>query len=285
MKSDTLKYEDDGLVFLETGSWAEEKYRLLSYYLSLFSTGMKTKWHKRVYIDLFSGPGCVRIKRSRNNLRGSPLLALSVRDPFDNYIFCEKDPESMETLRKRVESFHPDADVSYVHGDCNQKIDEILSHIPKHSTSQRVLSFCFVDPPDIGIHFRTIRALASANSVDFLILFALGMDVKRNIPNYMKKTSNKIDLFIGAYDWREEWAESRKSDNNLPRFLINQFERQILSLDYQKSSKVNTKQIRIPVKNVYLYHLAFYSRNQRGLEFWDKSLRGSSNQEVLEFSE
>jgi three-Cys-motif partner protein len=191
----------------------------------------------------------------------------------------------METLRKRVEKHHPDADISYVHGDCNQKIDEVLSYIPKHSTSQRVLSFCFVDPPDIGIHFRTIMALASARFVDFLILLALGMDVRRNIPNYMKETSNKIDLFIGMDNWREEWAESRKSDSNFPRFLIKLFERQIFSLGYQKSSKVNSKQIKIPVKNVYLYHLAFYSRNQRGIEFWDKSLKGSSNQEVFEFSE
>jgi three-Cys-motif partner protein len=284
VKSSAVKFEDDSLPFLETGAWAEEKYRLLAYYLSLFSTGMKAKW-ERVYIDLFSGPGCVRIKRSHNNLRGSPLLALSVRNPFDKYIFCEKDAESMETLRKRVEKYHGDADVAYVHGDCNQKIGEVLSCIPMHSTSHRVLSFCFVDPPDIGIHFRTIRALASAKFVDFLILFALGMDVKRNIPNYMKKTSDKIDLFIGTDNWREEWAESRKSDSSFPRFLINLFERQIFSLGYRKSSKVNTKQIRIPMKNVYLYHLAFYSRNPRGIEFWDKSLKGSSHQEVFEFSE
>jgi hypothetical protein len=35
--------EDDGLICPEVGSWAEEKYRLLSLYDELFSTGMKDK--------------------------------------------------------------------------------------------------------------------------------------------------------------------------------------------------------------------------------------------------
>jgi len=40
---------DDGLICREVGKWAEDKHGLVSLYAKLFSTGMKNKWHERVY--------------------------------------------------------------------------------------------------------------------------------------------------------------------------------------------------------------------------------------------
>ena len=53
---------DDGLTFAEVGSWAEDKYRLVAIYDKLFATGMKDKWDKRVYIDLFCGSGISKLR-------------------------------------------------------------------------------------------------------------------------------------------------------------------------------------------------------------------------------
>ena len=92
---------DDGLPIPEVGGWAETKYRLVSLYDSLFSTGMKRKWDQRVYIDLYSGSGYSRVRHSDKILLGSPLLALSVADPFDKYIFCEEDPLALTKTRLR----------------------------------------------------------------------------------------------------------------------------------------------------------------------------------------
>jgi len=77
---------------------AETKYRLVSMYDQLFSTGMKNKWGKRVYIDLYAGAGYCRIRGTSTILKGSPILALTVQHPFDKYIFCEKDPELLAAL-------------------------------------------------------------------------------------------------------------------------------------------------------------------------------------------
>ena len=60
--SKELVAEDDGLPCPDVGSWAEKKYRLLSLYDELFSTGMKNKWDQRVYIDLYAGAGYARVK-------------------------------------------------------------------------------------------------------------------------------------------------------------------------------------------------------------------------------
>jgi three-Cys-motif partner protein len=92
-----LDAQDDGLYHGdEVGPWVEDKHRLVSLYETLFSTGMKHKWGARVYIDLYSGPGMVRVRGTEKFLWGSPLLALQVRDPFDKYIFCENNDVALE---------------------------------------------------------------------------------------------------------------------------------------------------------------------------------------------
>src|ERR1700722_2229255 len=98
-----LVAKDDGLYCGESvGPWVEDKHRLVALYETLFSTGMKRKWDVRVYVDLFAGPGIVRVRETGKLLFGSPFLALQVKDPFDKYIFCEKNPLSIEALTARV---------------------------------------------------------------------------------------------------------------------------------------------------------------------------------------
>ncbi len=97
----------DGLPCSEVGSWAEDKYKLLWLYDTLFSTGIKNKWDCRVYLDLFSGPGIVRVRDSNKLTCSSPLLALSVQDKFDKYIFCETNGKYLDALRRRIDLHFP----------------------------------------------------------------------------------------------------------------------------------------------------------------------------------
>jgi hypothetical protein len=48
---------DDGLYIPEVGPWSENKYEILHHYNHMFSTGMKNRFHNRIYIDLFSSAG------------------------------------------------------------------------------------------------------------------------------------------------------------------------------------------------------------------------------------
>jgi three-Cys-motif partner protein len=131
---------DDGLTCSEVGKWAEEKHGLVSFYAKLFSTGMKDKWHERVYIELYAGSGYSKIRETSRKIAGSPIQALTLEHPFDKYIFCEKNSKNLDALKVRVEKTAPLAKVTYVLGDCNQRIDDILAEIPPHSPDHRVLS-------------------------------------------------------------------------------------------------------------------------------------------------
>src|SRR5208282_1230010 len=116
---DDAPAHDDGMVAPDVGAWAEEKHRLVSLYSTLFSSGMKTKWSKRTYVELYAGAGYSRVRGTSKFILGSPILALRVNDPFDKYVFCEERANKLEALKVRAKQIAPHANVAYVHGNRN----------------------------------------------------------------------------------------------------------------------------------------------------------------------
>ena len=274
--------ENDGLPSMEVGSWAEGKYAIVALYDKLFSTGMKDKWDTRVYIDLYSGPGLVRVRGSNRFFWGSPLLALGVTDPFDRYILCESDPQYLEALRARVRMRFPRANVEFVNGDCNERIDQICAAIPTPSIANRVLSFCFLDPFDISIRFSTVRRL-SIFYMDFLFLLALHMDANRNLEYYIRAENSKIEEFLGLSDWRERWYKAPSRLGGFPQFLAEEYSKQMEGLGYLPVPFYKMKPIRSDDRNLPLYRLALFSRHERAYQFWDEVLQYSTDQRDFGF--
>jgi three-Cys-motif partner protein len=265
----------DGLITPEVGLWAETKYRLFSLYDTLFSSGMKRKWDKRVYIDLYAGSGISKIRGTQRLVYGSPLIALTVQNPFDKYIFCEKIQENLEALRQRTKRISPNADVEFVHGDCNLKVNEILARIPVASPTSTVLSLCLVDPYNLGINFQTITQLAQ-RFTDFLVLLALYMDANRNYSLYIDEKSTKMDEFLGNKTWRARWMKAQESRLSFPRFVADEYARSMEELGYLPPPQM--KEVRSNDKNLPLYHLAIFSRHNRAHEFWNEVLKYSTDQ-------
>ena len=260
---------DDGLLYAPVGSWGVQKYKLVSMYNELFATGMKAKWQTRVYIDLFAGPGKARIKGTDRMVCGSPLLALSLPDRYDKYIFCESDRDNADALQRRVSREFPTANVSIIQGDCNAAVGEIANLIPAHSKQNRVLSFCFVDPFSLVIQFSTLKKLAE-HFMDFLIVLALSMDGVRNVSTYVENNNRRLDEFLGNNEWRSLWSDAQKRGLSIQRFLAEQFAEGMISLGFKRESLSTMIEIRSDDKNLPLYHLAFFSRSDKGYEFWKK---------------
>lgn len=270
--------ENDGLIAPEVGAWAEDKHRLVSLYSTLFSSGMKNKWSRRIYIELYAGAGYSRIRGGSRLILGSPLRALQLNDRFDKYIFCEERRENLNALKTRAQRIAPDADVSYVSGDCNSRVSEILAAIPKGSAQDTVLSLCFADLFDISLEFATIGALATARFVDFLTLLALGMDANRNYEHYLKEDSNKVDKFLGSDNWRTRWTTAQWDAVKFTRFLADEFTKSMANLEYIPPPYYTMKEVRSHEKNLALYRLALFSRNDRAYRYWDEVLKYSTDQ-------
>lgn len=270
--------EDDGLITPEVGSWAEYKYRLVWNYAKIFSSSMKSKWIL-AYIDLFAGAGHSKIEGTSTIIPSSPLLALDLPSRFNKYIYCDIDKEKLEVLNKRINVNYSTADVSYVNGDVNEKIDSIISSIPMHNRDSRVLSFCFVDPYNMkNLNFQTIRKL-SEKYVDFLILIPSYMDAHRNPSHYLKESSTRIADFTGNVDWRDEWKAAERKSWKFGSFIVDLYGKEMEKIGYNYSGLSDTVQIRYFANNIPLYHLAFFSRNKNiAYKFWKATQTYSKDQ-------
>lgn len=278
--SHKLRVDDDGLTTPEVGGWAETKYRLLALYDELFSTGMKNKWDERVYLDLYAGAGYSRIQGTSKFLKASPMIALMVAHPFDKYIFCEEREDLLGALKARVSRTRPQANVAYVHGNCDSEIEKICKQLPKGSPTNKVLSLCLVDPFDFGLKFETLRRLCTV-FMDFVVLLAIGMDANRNYEHYVDGDSTKIDEALGNREWRERWKVVGIRRSDFRPFLAGEFCKSMESLDYLKKPLDRMKSVRSVEKNLPLYYLALFSRNETAFKFWDDVLKYSTDQKNL----
>lgn len=274
-----IPVDDDGLIIPEVGPWGETKYKLVGGYCEIFTTGMKNSWGKLVYIDLFSGAGYAKIKGTNRILKSSALIALSVSHKFDKYIFCEADEDKLNALKQRVSREYPQADVEYVSGDSNQNIDKIISCVPKHSSEESVLRFCFVDPFSLNLDFITIEKLSKVGKIDFLILLALLMDANRNFVYYIEENSIKIEKFIKNPKWREPFQKADIHSSDFIKFLSDEYDQNMRNLGYVEP--VDKHRVKIDDKNIPLYYLAFYSKNPKGNDFYKKVEKYLSAQQSL----
>lgn len=272
--------EDDGLATPEVGGWAIDKYRLLALYAELFSTGMKNKWERRVYVDLYAGAGHSRVYGTNKVLKGSPLIALTVPDAFDKYIFCEERPDLLAALRARVERLRPGADAAFISGNCDSEVDRIVALIPAGAAGRTVLSLCVVDPFDFGVRFETLRRL-SAVYIDFVVLLAIGMDANRNYDHYVDGDSTKIDEALGNSEWRDRWKAAGTKRRDFRRFLAEEFSRSMATLGYLKTPVDRMKLVRSVEKNLPLYYIALFSRHPTAFKLWDQVLTYGTKQRSL----
>jgi three-Cys-motif partner protein len=269
---------DDGLVVADVGRWAAHKYRHVGMYAEIFSTAMKRQFDTRVYVDLFAGPGHVRLRGTGSRVLSSPLIALSVPDRFDKYVFCDRDDQFVAALRTRAKAIAPDTDIECISADVNQAAAQIGGRIPPHSKTRRVLSFCFADPFDTKIRFDAIRTLGAGRKMDFLLLLPIGMDAKRNWTQYLMPGNPRIDSFLGDAEWRPRWAEAVSAGRSTTQFIAEEYSRGMQRIGYRPMPVSEMILIRSDDRNLPLYYLAFFSKDKLGYKLWGEVRKYSTDQ-------
>ncbi|SHN33287.1 three-Cys-motif partner protein TcmP [Mucilaginibacter sp. OK098] len=260
---------DDGLIIPEVGVWGIEKYNLLGYYAELFTRSMNNKWGNLVYIDLFASSGYCKIKSTGKIIKSGAMIALSTPISFQKYIFCEEDESLLNALEIRIKRDFPNANTSFVLGSCNNKINDIINLIPRHSFNNTVLSFCFIDPFNLNIHFNTVKKLGLLK-VDILMLIATGMAATRNEKKYQNLSNDTISLFLDNPKWRNEFTGLVDLTNqSFTLFLSKIYKKNIMTLGYKDVADFHDVRYKLKGKNVLLYHLAFFSKDPLGNKFWD----------------
>ncbi len=275
-----ITVDNDGLPTNEIGPWAEQKYQYVGMYAQLFATGMKNKWAHRIYLDLFSGPGYSRVRDTKRVVLGSPMIALSLPDRFDSYVFADENTEFLDALRTRVSRLGQSVTPTYIPGDANEKVARVLEVISK-TPSKSTLSFCFLDPYRLNIHFETVRRIAEGRAVDFLILLALYIDANRNVPFYVAEGNQTIELFLGDATWRQRWKGAEHRGDTIVEFLANEYSTRMREIGYLPMGIEHMVKIRTLDRRLPLYYLAFFSKHETGLKFWDEVRKYATDQLIL----
>jgi three-Cys-motif partner protein len=249
----------DGLPVQCVGQWATDKHHILKQYIEA-TWAVRAKYLPprgkggAAYIDLFAGPGKLRIRNTGEVQDGSPLIALRHTEaPFSRLIYCDLDPDNVRSLAARTAA---DADrTTIVHGDCNTEIERIAALIPRLG-----LNIALIDPYGLkALKFSTLRRLAEFPRMDFIIHFPTG-DIKRNL-GQSRSYRDWLNDAMGT----SAWATRIASDTDIAT-MIAVFKEQLATLGYL-SLQARSEPIKND-QNLPLYYLVYASKNERGDQIW-----------------
>ncbi len=276
-RKDENSLDSDGLIAPWIGSWSATKYALITYYAKIVSGGMKNLWQHLAYVDLYAGSGRAKIRVTGECVDTSALLALKTDPPFGSYIFCDLNPKKLEALKTRAANRFPNANAIFIQGDARTSCNEILQAIPQHKPGFKVLCFCVIDPFNTSnFSFEIIEQLGTKR-MDFMVLIPSGMDIGRNIAYYSDEDNVTLDRFLGDTDWRQKWDTFQKLGRKNADFVVEQFCNRMVQLGYQDSRQF-LKPVHVTGTQKLLYHLAFFTKHPRGLDFWKKAMKGTNPQ-------
>ncbi len=275
-----LEPQDDGLPMRNSGPWVSEKLFFLKRYIDIFEKSMRQKpWRRRIFIDLFSGPGKCFVEETSDIHLGSPLLALTTDYPFTDYYFVDIDTERSKTLQKRCSASNTSAQIHYLVGDSNIKVHEIVEGIQEFDRhfirgQWPSLNLAFLDPDGLELEWNTIANLAKVEKMDMIIHYSQA-GLTRNIELcYSIEEETIIDRFFGDREWRTLYAPWRTKGNRfgLHRELIDYYKTKLQALGYVEVLKDDETGaeplIRNSKRQAPLYRLIFASKHPLGHDFW-----------------
>ena len=167
----------------EIGYWSEIKLEIIRQYASAYSTIMaKHSDLSHIYIDAFAGPGIHRSRATGQFVAGSPMNALLVEPPFDEYHFIDADRIRISQL---TELSGHGGDVFVHYGDCNEILPGILRRA-RYEDYRRAL--CVLDPYNIDLSWEVVSEIGGMRSVEIFLNFMV-MDINMNVRHARSRRS------------------------------------------------------------------------------------------------
>lgn len=251
----------DGAPARVVNAWVDRKVHFVDRYATMFATGMKNRWKRRAYVELFAGPGISYNKARGIFLEGSAIRAL--RREFTDYVFIDIDPVVTHALEGRIALLEALGEISrkrihVITGDCN------IAALRVPGLIGNALPLIFVDPTNWQIRLDTLRRI-SGGRADLLVTFhTAGMRRMRSVGR-----AADLDAFFGTPAWRAclDAPVGQVADQ-----LLRLYNENLVPAGYLP----NCYQIRAAVRNTRgneIYELALFSKNELGLRFWQTSLR------------
>ena len=221
------------------GDWTRDKLKILEAYLPGYLQAT-TSARDRVYIDAFAGPGKNQLRRSREIIDGSPLIALNARAQndtrFSRLFFIDQDEEAIEELTGHERPVHE-----------HVWLPEIVQQLSPYAPT-----FVFLDTDAIEPKWTTIEKI-SPWRVELLINFPLGMSINRN------PDSQKTLDYFGTADCLQLLS---RSGTGRTRGLLDLYKGRLKELGFVHTTEDDRLIKTLSGKR--LYYLVFVSKRTAG---------------------
>lgn len=211
------------------GKWTDQKLQRLRDYLVAYRQALKNQPFTLYYIDAFAGTGYNTAKAdpeyssplfddlvrpdTREFVDGSARIALQIPQPFDQYIFVERDPSRHLELQKLKAEFpRLAARINSVNDEANHYLTTFCKSVDWFQIGRRAVAF--LDPFGMQVTWATIRAIAETHAIDLWLLFPLGVAVNRMLPKHGQISPGwrqRLDLMFGEPDWYRAFYEKHKT--------------------------------------------------------------------------
>jgi three-Cys-motif partner protein len=155
-----------------------------------------------IYIDGFAGAGQHISKRTKDLIPGSPLNALNVEPPFEEFHLVDLLQERAENLQRLT------AEAKNVHiysGDSNALLISRIFPTIKYEQYKRAL--CVLDPYGLHLDWNVIQTAAKSNTIEIFLNFPV-MDMNMNVLWHqpeaaLKENIIRMNRFWGDDSWHE----------------------------------------------------------------------------------
>jgi three-Cys-motif partner protein len=261
-KEEQYSLGDDGLVVENVGPWAKHKLKLLTDYIQA-SGGARNKWRHNgaALVDVFCGPGRLRIRTTGEFIDGSPVAAFkqgrkSLAE-FTTIEISDANPELLSAAEQRLRKLA--APVVATPGPAVSALRSIVQKL-----QQSGLHFAFLDPHNLGaLSFTLFELLATLKQVDVIVHVSLA-DLRRNADRYSSEAYDQFDSF--APGWRKE-ISSDMSQKRLRAAIIEYWSSKVARLGLPRAR--HCELIRGP-DNQQLYWLILLARHDLARTLWNK---------------
>lgn len=216
------------------GDWTEEKLSALRHYLKayrlIFTKNAKAQYFKTIYLDAFAGTGSRKAQRTDDDQlalldasdldaietykAGSARIALGLDQPFDRYIFVDKNPDHAAELSRVIRE-----DFSQLEKRCRVWTAdgcEVLRQLCVYNADwNKERAVVFLDPYGMNVEWDLIALIAKTKAIDLWLLWPLGMGVNRLLPKSGKPNtvfSAKLTRMFGCDDWESFYRTETTSD-------------------------------------------------------------------------
>ena len=254
--NDRAIFLPDGFSVTATEPWFKVKVEVIQSYLRAFVMNVSARADEIVFVDLFSGSGLYSVGYQKEIFAGSCLASLSSELPISQWILCERDPESLKLLHRRVEHFFHRKNVVILDVELSHLTDKFRKIVTPSKRGYTVAVFCLVDPFNFDIPLATIDSFASLG-FNFLMPFTFLLNERSNYQYYLREHPERLLRYLGLNNF-ERLAGVQ---NNLQFYkrIVRMYQNRMLVMGLNTALSVHKTESKL--MEVPAYYMGLFSRN------------------------